>query len=123
MFLNECMLPPSFFSAIEHGRLHTGSKLRRQIEWRRLAAQGVKTGLADLFIWGPNLFAAIELKKGTTLSVAQEDFRDLLVATGHLWGFARTVIQVHDLLTGWGIKMVSDAEGIARLHDIAIASK
>lgn len=99
MYLNQALPPPLFYSAIEHGRKHGGDDFQRAKEWSRLKAQGVKTGLADIFIWAPRRFIAIELKAGKNdTSDKQDQFAAAMVANAHHYHVVRSVAELDVIL-------------------------
>ena len=112
------------YSAIEHGRLHHGTPAQRGAEWERLKAQGVKPGLPDLMIWLRGRFVAVELKAGrNTTSDHQDGFRDGLVTLGHHYEVARSVTDLHGLLSRYGVPMAPAAGQIASEYDTALKNE
>ena len=122
LFLDGALLPPCFYTAIEHGLKMRGTQEERERAWGRLKAQGVKTGLADLFVWAPGYFHAIELKSGKNDTTdAQDVFRDALKAMGHGYEVARSVTQLGDALAANLIPLAANWRIQAAHHDAALA--
>ena len=122
MYLEACLPPGYRWSAVEHGRVHHGTPEQRAREWQRLKAQGVQTGLMDLFILGPRrFFAWVELKVGkNTTSDAQDVWGDFVMQAGHHWWLVRHVVDLHDLLADCGLPLTPLHREIALGHDRAL---
>ena len=71
---------------------------------RKLKAEGVRAGVADLqILMEQGRSAWIELKiKGGSLSPVQKDFRDVCHKLGHHWAMAKTVDDVAVFLAAIG---------------------
>lgn len=123
MFLKDCLPAPCFSTAIEHGVKLVGTKEQRERAWGRLKAQGVKTGLADIFVWSPSRFLALELKAGkNTTSDAQDAFRDALHALGHSYAVCWKVEDVGLALIRHDIALPANWHLQAIHHDAALAT-
>ena len=121
IFLNACLSAPSFYSSIEHGQKLRGTQEQRQRAWGRLKAQGVKTGLADVFVWAPGFFLAVELKaRKNTTSDAQDAFRDAMLILGHGYAVCRSVEAFGEALAAHGVTMAAAWRIHARCHDAAL---
>jgi hypothetical protein len=123
MFLDEYLLPPAYYTAIEHGRKHAGTEKQRAAEWQRLKAKGVKAGLPDLMVWLPGRhFTAIELKAGrNTTSDMQDAFCDAITHLGHKYVVCRSIYEIGQMLaldeslaTGWLNEAVRHDAALAR---------
>ena len=123
MYLKAALPPPptAFFSAIEHGRLHTGDEYQRMKEWQRMKGQGVKQGLCDLFIIAWGRFIAVELKKTTGLSDAQKAFRDACQANGQAHVVCRSVVELDAALRAIGLPIPRSMALAAMSHDAALS--
>ena len=123
MFLKDCLPAPVYFTAIEHGVKLVGTKEQRERAWGRLKAQGVKTGLADIFVWSPGRFLALELKSGkNTTSDAQDAFRDALHALVHSYAVCWTVEDVGLALIRHDIALPANWHFQSMHHDAALAT-
>lgn len=123
LFLQGVLMPPCYFTAIEHGQKLRGTKEERARAWGRLKAQGIKTGLADLFVWATERrFIAIELKVGSnTTSDAQDVFGAAMVTLGHPYEVCYSVEQVGQVLERHDVPLAAGWREIARGHDAALA--
>lgn len=123
MYLNAVLPAPGFWSAIEHGRKHGGTDEQRAREWQRLKAQGVKTGLADLFIWYRGQFIAPEAKVGDNRpSDAQQRFGAAMHANGFTWFAFWSVVELHDRLVALGVPIAPEMRKLAAHHDATLAA-
>jgi hypothetical protein len=86
-YLRLAARPESFWFAVGNGG-------RRPIGVaRKLKAEGVKAGVADLAFmlpWGRMAFLELKIKGGS-LSPEQKQFRDICAALGHPWAVAKTL--------------------------------
>lgn len=122
MYLTKALPAPGFFSAIEHGRMHHGNDEQRGREWGRLKGQGVKTGLADVFIWHQNKFIAVELKAGkNTTSDSQDAFGDAMIANGFSYMVVHLVAELDAALRLHGIPVSPSMRVLAMQHDAALS--
>ena len=81
-----------------------GVRVLPGVAWKMKAA-GVRRGWPDLQILCPDgKTRYIELKAGAGLSLEQRAFRDHAKPLG-LWALARSVDDVADAISGWGITM------------------
>lgn len=73
----------------------------------RLKLMGVRAGVPDLaFILPEGRAAFVELKAGPgRLTDSQRTFRHHAEALGALWAEARSLPDVCDILTGWGVPL------------------
>lgn len=118
MYLTAALPAPGFFSAIEHGRAHVGTPEQRMKEWQRLKAQGVKTGLADLFIWYRGMFLPVELKvDGNDTSSNQDRFEEAMAANGFLYEVCRSVESLDSTLRRRNIPILPSMRIAAMDHD------
>jgi hypothetical protein len=121
MFLKDYLLPPARFSAVEHGRKHSGTKEERADEWRRLKAQGVATGLMDAFVMAPGkVFIWIEAKVTTDMTDSQEAWRDTVLACGFAHIEARSVVDLATTLDAHGVELRRGWLAVAEHHDAAL---
>lgn len=120
MFLNTHALPPTFWTAVEHGRKHGGTKEQRAREWQRLARKGVKTGLADLWFIMPGFVFAVELKVDSDQSDSQERVQKSLQALGHGYVVVRSVEAMGAALEANGIPLAAGWRLKAQIHDLAL---
>lgn len=121
MFLNEALPAPAFWSSIEHGQKLSGDKVQRARQWGRLKAQGIKTGLADIFIWWSGKFIGVELKVGDNdTSDAQDDFADAMRDNGFQCHTIRSVIALDELLRQVGMDIPRSMQIAAAGHDAAL---
>jgi hypothetical protein len=77
--------------------------LRKRRVAIQLKAEGVKPGTPDLFVALPaGRIAWLEMKTDVgSLRQEQKDFRDKVLALGHLWRMARSVREALEILTEW----------------------
>jgi len=97
-YMDVALRPGLYYLAIPNGGL-------RKIQVaRKLKAEGVRAGVADLqILMEEGRSAWIELKiKGGSLSPVQKDFRDVCRALGHHWTMAKTVDEAKEFLTAIG---------------------
>lgn len=116
------VLPPTYWTAIEHGRQHHGTKEQRAREWERLKAQGVKTGVADFLLQRRGLSLWQELKVDTEQSGPQEAFEAEQLAIGNGYEIARTVTQFGENCEKHGIALKPGWRVKAGLHDLELAA-
>ena len=123
MWLDQFLPPPGTWSAIEHGRQHSGTPEQRAREWQRLKAQGVKVGLPDLMIWFNGRFIGCELKAGkNTTSAHQEEFGRAMAANGFVWVVIRSVEALATVLHQHGIPLPLAASQVATEYDRILAT-
>ena len=123
MYLDVALPAPGFYTAIEHGRMHTGTPEQRAREWGRLKAQGVKTGLSDLMVWHVGKFIAPEAKVGKNdTSEAQDSFGNAMRANGFEHFVFRSVVELHDGLVARGVPIQSALRILAASHDACLAT-
>lgn len=116
MFCKSHVLPPCEWTAIEHGRQHSGSKEQRAREWQRLARKGVKKGLADLWFIMPRFLLCCELKAGKNYETDdQAALGARLVAMGHGYTVCRSVEQLGEALERHGIPLAPNWR-LAAMH-------
>lgn len=120
MFAKSHVLPPTFWTAIEHGRAHVGTAEQRAREWQRLARKGVRTGLPDLLFITHGFVAAIELKVGTRQSDTQRATQEALEALGHGYSLVRSVEALGEALERHGIPLAPGWRVAAMHHDAAL---
>jgi len=121
MFCKSHVLPPCEWTAIEHGRQHSGSKEQRAREWQRLARKGVKKGLPDLWFIMPGFLLCVELKAGKNAETdEQAALGDRLKAMGHGYEVARSVEQLGEALQRHGIPLAAGWQVAALHHDAAL---
>ena len=122
MWLKDHLAAPWTWSAIEHGRLHRGSDEERAREWGRLQAQGVKTGLGDLMIWGPERrFANIELKWGDNdTRESQDRWANAIIGCGFRAYVVRSVAELCRILAEMEAPLGTLALPTAEAHDRAL---
>ena len=121
MFLQSHLVPPCWFTAIEHGRKHAGTAEQRAREWQHLQSQGVKQGIGDLLILAPGYCCFIELKAGkNTQSEAQHAFQAVLAALGHGYSVCRSVESLGHQLTAMGVPLALGWQIAAMHHDAAL---
>ena len=92
--------------------------LRPEIEWiggaaglrlghatraKAVEAGCLRPGWPDLSFLDEKGAAYLELKAGSSLSKAQRRFRDFCRRCGHRWALCRSLNQVIDVVTGWGM--------------------
>jgi hypothetical protein len=121
MFCTSHVVAPCEWTAIEHGRKHSGSKEQRAREWQRLARKGVKKGLSDLWFIMPGYLFCCELKWGrNTETDEQERLGAKLQAMGHGYSVARSVEQLGEKLVEHGIPVGPGWRLAAQRHDAAL---
>lgn len=74
-----------------------------RIRGAQLKAMGLKSGVPDLMLIHEGRYYGIELKAGTALSVAQHERRDEIHQAGGQVAVARSIDQVKEHLSRWGI--------------------
>jgi len=96
--LSPLLDPAVFVGAVPNGGFRLGS------EAIRLKAEGVRSGVTDLFFLAPNGVSAwLETKTETGgLSDFQKGFRAICLRNGHLWGMYRTVDEGIEQVRAWG---------------------
>jgi hypothetical protein len=118
MFLRTCA-PGLKFTAIEHGRKHTGTAEQRAREWQALAAQGLRQGLGDMLLMPPHSPGLwVELKHGANKQTpAQRAMQDDMEAIG--WGYVvcRSVEALGHQLALRGIPLAIGWQITAMRHD------
>lgn len=92
--------------------------LRPEVEWiggaaglrlggktlrKALDAGCLRPGWPDLSFLDEKGGAYIELKAESSLSAAQRRFRDFCRRCGHRWALCRSLSQLIDVVTGWGM--------------------
>lgn len=123
MLATSHVLPPTWWSAIEHGRQHKGTKEQRAREWQRLAGQGVKTGIADMMFQVPAFTLWIELKVGTNdTSDGQDQFAAAQRAIQNGYEVARSVEAFGEALERHGIPIAAGWRVKAQIHDAELAA-
>ena len=123
MLADSHVLPPCWYSAIEHGRQHHGTKEQRAREWGRLQGQGVKQGIADMVFMTHGFTLWVELKHGDNKPTdAQVRFRDAQVAIGNGYEVVRSVEALGIALERHGIPIVAGWRVKAQIHDAELAS-
>ena len=120
MYLTKALPLPGWFTAIEHGRKHTGTKEQRAREWQRLAAQGVKKGIPDMEIHDLG-YIGVELKVGADQSGAQSKVEAAIVANGGTYWLVRSVVTLHDNLVGHGVPVRPSFRVLAMQYDAVLA--
>jgi hypothetical protein len=97
-YMDIALRPGLYYLAIPNGGMRDISTARK------LKAEGVRAGVADLQIMMEEGRSAwIELKiKGGSLSPVQKDFRDVCRALGHPWTMAKTIDEAKEFLTAIG---------------------
>lgn len=92
VFANAYVEPPTWWSAIEHGRRHHGTEQQRAAEWRRMAAQGVKPGIGDMLFQRAGFTLWVEFKAGKNVqTAAQRQFEAAQEAIGNGYIVVRTI--------------------------------
>jgi hypothetical protein len=104
-YMDVALRPGLYYLAIPNGGLRDISTARK------LKAEGVRAGVADLqILLEQGRSAWIELKiKGGSLSPVQKSFRDVCHALGHPWAMAKTVDEAKEFLTAIGAVKVHQA--------------
>jgi hypothetical protein len=121
MFLTSHLLHPCWFTAIEHGRKHAGTKEQRAREWQHLQAQGVKQGVADVLVLAPGFAFMAELKAGANKqSEAQLLMQCVMEALQHGYAVCRSVEQLGEALQRHGIPLAAGWQVAAQHHDAAL---
>jgi len=121
MFLKSHLVPPCWFSAIEHGRAHRGTAEQRAREWQHLARQGVQKGIGDMLILAPGYCCFIELKSQVgKQSDAQHAFQAVMATLGHGYEVVRSVEQLGEKLVQHGIPLAAGWRVAAMHHDAAL---
>ena len=97
-YMDVALRPGLYYLAIPNGGLRDISTARK------LKAEGVRAGVADLqILMEQGRVLWIELKiKGGSLSPAQKVFRDACLNLGHPWTMAKTVDEVKHFLMAHG---------------------
>ena len=120
MFAKSHVALPTFWTALEHGRRHSGTAIQRAAEWQRLARKGVRTGLPDLIFITHGFVLAVELKVGSSQSETQKVTETALLTLGHGYVIARSVEQLGEALERHGIPLASGWRIDAQRHDAAL---
>jgi len=121
MFCTSHVLPPTFWTAVEHGRQHKGTPEQRAREWQRMARAGVKKGLADLWFLAPSYVLLVELKTPSNKQTeAQHAFQARMAALGHGYEVVRSVEQLGEVLQRHGIPLADGWRTKAQIHDAAL---
>lgn len=120
MFATSHVLPPTFWTAVEHGRKHSGTATQRAAEWQRLKRKGVRTGLPDLLFITHGFVLAAELKVGSSQSETQKATEAAFLALGHGYVIARSVEQLGEALARHGIPLAHGWRIAAQHHDAAL---
>jgi hypothetical protein len=123
MFCTSHVAPPTFWTAVEHGRMHKGTGEQRAREWQRMARVGVKKGLPDLWFLASSYVLLVELKSDAGRQTdAQKVFQAQMAVLGHGYAVVRSVEQLGEALQNHGIGMLWGWRQGAQLHDIALAT-
>lgn len=99
VYLSKALPVGAYYSSIDIGT--AGSA--RQGMLRK--ARGVRPGISDMIVVYNNVTIWLELKVGSSLSPAQQLFRDAVTANGHLWALARSTEDVEAALRAAGIPL------------------
>jgi hypothetical protein len=106
MFANAYVEPPTWWGAIEHGRRHHGTDAQRAAEWGRMAAQGVKKGVADMLFQRPGLSLWVEFKSHKNVQTsAQRQFEAAQAVIGNGYIVARTITHLGGALAEAGFPL------------------
>ena len=121
LYLRAGLIPPAFFSAIEHARRFQGDPVERMKQAAWWKAQGVLPGIADLIVWGPGLCCGIELKvKGNKPTPAEIAFGESMHANNFHWFAAWSVVEVDAGLRRIGFNLARSMAIAAQGHDLAL---
>jgi hypothetical protein len=121
MFCTSHVAPPTFWTAVEHGRAHKGTAEQRAREWQRMARAGVKKGLADLWFLAPSYVLLVELKTPSNKQTeAQCAFQAKMAVLGHGYEVVRSVEQLGETLVQHGIPLAAGWRVAAMHHDAAL---
>jgi hypothetical protein len=121
MFCVSHLRPPTVWTAIEHGRKHSGTATQRASEWMRLKRKGVKAGLPDLWFLTLGRLLCVELKAGKNDATdAQDAFGAALNAIGHGYIVVRSVEQLGEALDACAIPLAAGWRMAAQNHDRAL---
>ena len=121
MFLTSHLLHPCWFTAIEHGRKHAGTKEQRAREWQHMQSQGVKQGIGDMMVLAPGYVCFVELKAGKNKqSDQQHAFQAVMAVLGHGYALCRSVEQRGEALSERGIPLAPNWRLAAQHHDMAL---
>ena len=124
MLADSHVLPPCWYSAIEHGRQHKGTKEQRAREWQRLAGQGVKTGIADMMFQVPGFTLWVELKHGHNEPTdAQVKFAEAQRAIQNGYEVVRSVEALGIALERNGVPLRAGWRVAAMQHDAVLDSE
>lgn len=115
------VLLPTYWTAIEHGRKHSGTDEQRAREWGRLKAQGVKEGIADLMYQVPGFTLWVECKSGKNKQQpAQIAFMEAQLRIGNGYEIVRSVEALGEALERHGIPLAPGWRVAAMHHDAAL---
>lgn len=108
--LDKYLPEPYWYTAIDH--TYHGER-----RGKTLRDMGVKKGVLDMLILGPDRFIGwIENKsKEGGLSVEQKAMLPMLIAFGHRTAVCRTLDDVVAAVSSWGIQWLGEPRGIARI--------
>lgn len=121
-YLDKALPAPGWYSAIEHGRPHSGTPEQRAREWGRLAAQGVKAGIPDMDIRYLALVIGVELKAGKNKqSPAQLKTEAAFIANGCEYWVIRSVTELHDRLVAHLVPVPPSFRVMAMDYDARLA--
>jgi hypothetical protein len=124
MLLDSHLPAPCWFTAIEHGRKHSGTAEQRARQWQHLKAQGVKQGVADLLILAPGFALMVELKAAANKqSPAQLAMQQAMARLGHGYAVVRSVEQLGEAMQDAGVPLAVGWRIKAQLHDLALAAE
>jgi hypothetical protein len=124
MLLDSHLLEPCWFTAIEHGRKHSGTAEQRARQWQHLKAQGVKQGVADLLILSPGFAMMVELKAAANKqSPAQMAMQQAMARLNHGYAVVRSVEQLGEVLQDNGIPLAPGWRLKAQMHDMALGGE
>lgn len=123
MLADSHILAPCWWSAIEHGRQHHGTKEQRAREWGRLQSQGVKQGIADMLFMVRGFVLWVELKHGDNKPTeAQIRFAEAQRLIGNGYEVVRSVEALGDALERHGIPIAPGWRVKAQIHDAELAA-
>lgn len=124
MLLDSHLELPCWYTAIEHGRRHHGTKEQRAREWQHLQAQGVKQGIGDMLVLAPGHCLFVELKaKANKQSESQYAFQAKMAALGHGYEVVRSVEALGQALERNGVPLRAGWRVAAMQHDAALDSE
>ena len=119
--IDRIVLPPMFVTGLDHASQTTDNARAR------MAGRGIKFGIPDVFVaqsGGGGFHASgwIELKRGSSLSGAQQSVHEALRRAGQCVATCDTMAGVVDALRAFGVVLHPNADELAREYELRVTT-